>query len=101
MMVKVSKITQSMARGSYKMFVKIALALAIISFTGCQAVSRKPTSEEYSTDKIGYYLDARTKLCFAVISYDRMDTSARVASGLTHTNVPCNPEVLALINKGN
>ena len=52
---------------------------------------------EYDPARLGYFRDARTGFCFAVSSYSRVDSGGKVSEGLSHTAVPCTPQVEALL----
>jgi len=60
------------------------LALPLLS--ACQ-----PANTQTASTDIRYFRDTRTKLCFASAGENLHDHSA------TLTNVPCTPEVMALL----
>lgn len=65
----------------------------------CNQVSpTEPTDGDFDPAKVGYFRDSRTDLCFAVATYSRWSTDGHVASGLSHSVVPCSQQVLALVH---
>lgn len=77
------------------MITAIALALGACNETK----SRHAEVGEYDPRYNSYYQDPRTKLCFAANVYDRTDVQGKAASGVSHTTVPCTPEVMALLTQ--
>lgn len=74
----------------------IALMVAALFLAGCSVEPREVGKGEFDPHKVAYFQDARTEICFAVVSYSRIDTSGRQAGGLSHSTVPCTPKVLEL-----
>lgn len=75
----------------------VFVALTAVMLAGCAVETREPTAGEFDASKVGYFKDTRTGICFAVISYSRFDTSGRAAGGISHSAVPCSPQVEALL----
>lgn len=75
-------------------FLLIAAALLV---AGCDVAPREVGSGEFDPSKVAYFKDRRTNVCFAVVSYSRFDTSGRQAGGMSHTYVPCSPEIERLV----
>ena len=76
---------------------KLFILLICILLVGCNTTPQEVQQGEFDTNKISYFKDNRTNLCFAVISYLRIDAAARMAGGLSQSSVPCTPEVESLI----
>jgi outer membrane biogenesis lipoprotein LolB len=77
--------------------VSVLAALALLALLGCSASTEETPRDHYEPGKIAYFKDGRTNLCFAVVSYSRFDAAGRIAYGLSHTAVPCSPQVEALV----
>lgn len=65
--------------------------------TGCGVQPSEVGSKEFDPLKVAYFKDARTEICYAVASYNRIDTSGKMAGGLSHSAVPCTPAVEKLV----
>lgn len=76
----------------------VVLVLALLS--ACGGMSQSTVgANDFDPNKLGYFRDARTNACFAVAIYSRTDTSGHTASGLSHSYVPCTPEVEKLVQR--
>lgn len=71
--------------------------IAITMLVGCSVDPREVSRGEFDPAKISYFFDARTDVCFAVISYQRIDTGGRIGGGLSQSAVPCSAKVMALV----
>ena len=73
-----------------------AMAL-LLGACGNNTAGREVEQGEYSPGLNSYFQDPRTKVCFAVYAYSRMDGAGREAGGITQAAVPCTAEVMAYI----
>lgn len=76
-----------------------AIAIIALLLGGCNVEQQEVGENEFEPSKIAYFKDARTETCYAVVSYQRMDTSGRAAAGLSHSAVPCTPAIEKLVRK--
>lgn len=70
------------------------LGAALLLLTACDPVTVEVTSDP---NKTTYSRDARTGLCFATLGRKSTNTNGHTSWGFSTTNVPCSPEVLALV----
>jgi hypothetical protein len=74
------------------------LAALTLGLAACNGTSSRPAEEgEYNPLFNSYFQDPRTKICYSVSVYDRTDIQGKAASGMSHTAVPCSPEVMGLL----
>lgn len=67
---------------------------AMLLLASCDARS---VSVETDPEKTTYSRDVRTNLCFASVGRTGATTLTDIADSFSVTNVPCSPEVLALV----
>jgi hypothetical protein len=79
------------------MLKSIALLGSLILLAGCTASSTKVEDGDFDPNKLVYFQDSRTKLCFAVIGYERTSSNMSTSTGMSMSNVPCTNEVVALL----
>lgn len=70
--------------------------IALSALSGCDAAPKEVGRNEFDPNKVAYFKDSRTGVCFSVASFSRLDTGGRMASGMSHSAVPCTPAVEAL-----
>ena len=75
----------------------LILIAAALSLMGCKVEPQEVGDGEFDPNKIAYFKDRRTNVCYAVVSYSRFDTTGRMAAGMSHAAVPCSPEVERLV----
>lgn len=71
-----------------------AATLAIAALAGCDARS---VTVEVDPSKITYSRDVRTNLCQGAIGRAAGDSISDIADSFSVYNVPCSPEVMALV----
>jgi hypothetical protein len=71
-----------------------ALFGTVLLLAGCEARS---VSVDTDPSKTTYSRDVRTNLCFATMGRAEAGTMSDLAKSFSVTNVPCTPEVLALV----
>ena len=74
------------------------ILLLPLLLAGCGATTAEVGSNDFDPNKVAYFKDNRTDLCFAVVSYSRI-AAARVAYGMSHSVVPCSPAVERLLTR--
>jgi len=75
----------------------ILLITMLLTLAACQVSQQEVGKDEFDPNKIAYFKDTRTNVCYAVVSYSRIDSNGRQAAGLSHSSVPCTPEVERLV----
>jgi len=70
---------------------KLTLICFVIALVGCGA---KTPDTALSPEWLHYRQDQRTKLCFAILKFSGYNTE-----GMSISNVPCTPEVIAALEK--
>jgi hypothetical protein len=77
----------------------IGIIVLCALLAGCGASTYKVSPRDFDPNKTTYLRDNRTNICFAVIGYSHMDSGGHADSGISHSVVPCTPEVLELLGK--
>lgn len=77
----------------------MTFCLTAFLLAGCGVSPSEVGSGEFDPAKVAYFRDARTGICFAVVSYNRLDTGGKMGSGLSHAAVTCTPQVEALLRR--
>jgi len=70
------------------------VSTCLLFLWGCDARS---VSVDTDPSKTTYSRDSRTNLCFATMGRAEAGSLSDIAKSFSVTNVPCSPEVLALV----
>jgi hypothetical protein len=76
---------------------KILILTLFLLLAGCGVSPSEVGDNEFDPSKVAYFKDARTEVCFAIVSYSRVDSNGRLAGGLSQSVVPCTPPVEKLL----
>lgn len=77
---------------------KILIVTGIALVLGaCSPSADDVSNSSFDGEKIAYFKDYRTGLCFSMTAVSRMDSGGKWSSSVSHSNVPCTPEVEKLL----
>lgn len=75
----------------------LVACLIALSLGACNPEAEEVSSSSFSGNKIAYFQDVRTGLCFSMISVSRVDSGGRLSYSVSHSNVPCSEKVEKLL----
>lgn len=90
-----------MKRAGYSAAAAILSVMVILSsaLSGCGVSPDEVRKGEFDPGKVAYFKDVRTEICFAVVSYNRVDTGGKIGSGISIAAVPCSPKVESILRQ--